>query len=44
MSQPLDLECHNLVKTFDDFTAVDNVSLEVPQGSFFLNPWSQRMR
>nr|WP_321444690.1 ABC transporter ATP-binding protein [uncultured Cohaesibacter sp.] len=35
MSQPLDLECRNLVKTFDAFTAVDNVSLQVPQGSFF---------
>ncbi|TLP49279.1 ABC transporter ATP-binding protein [Cohaesibacter sp. CAU 1516] len=35
MSQPLDLECRNLVKTFDAFTAVDHVSLQVPQGSFF---------
>ncbi len=35
MSQPLDLECQDLVKSFDTFTAVDNVSLQVPQGSFF---------
>lgn len=35
MSQPLDLECRDLVKTFGSFTAVDNVSLQVPQGSFF---------
>ncbi len=31
----LDLECHDLVKTFGRFTAVDRVSLSVPQGSFF---------
>ena len=35
MSQPLDLECRDLVKTFNSFTAVDNISLQVPQGSFF---------
>ncbi|PLW77941.1 ABC transporter ATP-binding protein [Cohaesibacter celericrescens] len=35
MSQPLDLECKDLVKMFDDFAAVDEVSLQVPQGSFF---------
>lgn len=35
MSQDLDLECRNLVKTFDSFTAVDQVSLEIPKGSFF---------
>jgi len=35
MSQPLDLECRDLVKTFDSFIAVDNVSLQVQQGSFF---------
>lgn len=35
MSQPLDLECRDLVKSFGDFIAVDNVSLQVPQGSFF---------
>ncbi|HEB96387.1 MAG TPA: ABC transporter ATP-binding protein [Sedimenticola thiotaurini] len=31
----VDLECHELVKTFGDFTAVDRVSLAVPKGSFF---------
>ncbi len=31
----LDLECNNLTKCFGDFTAVDRVSLSVPQGSFF---------
>jgi len=31
----LDLECHDLVKTFGNFIAVDRVSLAVPQGSFF---------
>jgi len=31
----LDLECHNLVRTFGDFTAVDGVSLSVARGAFF---------
>ncbi len=31
----LDLECHDVVKTFGSFTAVDRVSLAVPKGSFF---------
>ncbi|MDI9409253.1 MAG: ABC transporter ATP-binding protein [Candidatus Pacebacteria bacterium] len=30
-----DLECRQIVKRFEKFTAVDNVSVEVPQGSFF---------
>jgi len=30
-----DLVCHDLTKNFDDFRAVDHVSFEVPQGSFF---------
>ena len=30
-----DLVCHDLTKNFDDFKAVDHVSFEVPQGSFF---------
>lgn len=30
-----DLECRDLVKDFSDFRAVDRVSFEVPQGSFF---------
>ncbi|NEK23225.1 ATP-binding cassette domain-containing protein [Sulfitobacter sp. JBTF-M27] len=30
-----DLECRDLVKDFDDFRAVDHVSFDVPQGSFF---------
>ncbi|WP_371154195.1 ABC transporter ATP-binding protein [Jannaschia sp. 2305UL9-9] len=36
MSDPNpDLVCSNLTKAFDDFVAVDQVSFEVPQGSFF---------
>ncbi|WP_020592514.1 ABC transporter ATP-binding protein [Kiloniella laminariae] len=35
MSTQLDLECRQVVKSFGKFTAVDNVSLEIPQGSFF---------
>ena len=35
MSNQLDLECRQLVKSFGKFTAVDNVSLEIPKGSFF---------
>ncbi|TCS63436.1 spermidine/putrescine transport system ATP-binding protein [Varunaivibrio sulfuroxidans] len=31
----LDLECHNLTKTFGDFLAVDDVSFSVPSGAFF---------
>ncbi|CAJ2376388.1 MAG: Spermidine/putrescine import ATP-binding protein PotA [Arenicellales bacterium IbO2] len=30
-----DLECVALSKRFGDFTAVDNVSLQIPRGSFF---------
>ncbi|WP_269399046.1 ATP-binding cassette domain-containing protein, partial [Limimaricola sp. G21655-S1] len=30
-----DLECRDLVKDFSDFKAVDRVSFDVPQGSFF---------
>lgn len=30
-----DLECRNISKTFGDFVAVDDVSFEIPQGSFF---------
>ena len=30
-----DLECQNLVKSFDQFTAVDDVSFAIPKGSFF---------
>ena len=30
-----DLICRDLTKNFDDFRAVDHVSFEVPQGSFF---------
>ncbi len=30
-----DLQCLDLTKDFDDFRAVDHVSFEVPQGSFF---------
>ena len=30
-----DLECRDLVKDFDNFRAVDHVSFDVPQGSFF---------
>lgn len=32
---PQDLEIQNLTKTFDAFTAVDDVSFSVPAGSFF---------
>ncbi|MBL4876967.1 MAG: ABC transporter ATP-binding protein [Cohaesibacteraceae bacterium] len=35
MSIPLDLECRDIVKSFGNFTAVDNVSLNIPKGSFF---------
>lgn len=30
-----DLECRDVIKTFGNFTAVDNVSFSVPRGSFF---------
>lgn len=30
-----DLECRDLIKDFDTFRAVDHVSFDVPQGSFF---------
>ncbi|SDI22530.1 ABC transporter ATP-binding protein [Alloyangia pacifica] len=32
---PSDLECRDLVKEFSEFRAVDGVSFDVPQGSFF---------
>lgn len=35
MAQPADLVCKDLTKDFKDFRAVDHVSFEVPQGSFF---------
>ena len=31
----IDLSVKNIVKTFQEFTAVDNVSFNVPQGNFF---------
>src|SRR3954462_9217437 len=30
-----DLECRDVVKNFGGFTAVDGVSLQIPQGTFF---------
>ncbi len=30
-----DLECNNIVKQFETFTAVDDVSFSIPKGSFF---------
>ncbi|WP_299951055.1 ABC transporter ATP-binding protein [uncultured Ruegeria sp.] len=35
MTDAPDLVCRDLVKEFDQFRAVDHVSFEVPQGSFF---------
>jgi spermidine/putrescine transport system ATP-binding protein len=35
MTPTADLVCRDLTKDFDDFRAVDHVSFEVPQGSFF---------
>ncbi|MCX7567946.1 ABC transporter ATP-binding protein [Sulfitobacter sp. F26169L] len=35
MTSPADLVCRELTKDFDNFRAVDQVSFEVPQGSFF---------
>ncbi len=32
---PNDLSAHDLIKRFDNFTAVNNVSFEVPEGTFF---------
>ena len=34
-----DLRLSNLTKTFGDFKAVDDLSLVIPEGSFFAN-WS----
>ncbi|MEQ9346048.1 MAG: ABC transporter ATP-binding protein [Thalassospira sp.] len=35
MADQFDLECRNVVKNFDDFTAVNDISLAIPKGSFF---------
>ncbi|OSQ41238.1 ABC transporter ATP-binding protein [Thalassospira sp. MCCC 1A01428] len=35
MADQFDLECRDVVKKFGQFTAVDQVSLTIPQGSFF---------
>jgi spermidine/putrescine transport system ATP-binding protein len=35
MADQFDLECRDVVKKFGQFTAVDQVSLAIPQGSFF---------
>jgi len=35
MSDQIDLSVRNLVKRFGDFTAVDHINFDVPQGSFF---------
>lgn len=35
MTSTADLTCRDLTKDFDNFRAVDHVSFEVPQGSFF---------
>lgn len=35
MAEQYDLECRNLVRTFGQFVAVDDVSFGVPQGDFF---------
>ncbi len=35
MADQFDLECRNVVKTFDQFTAVNDISLAIPKGSFF---------
>lgn len=35
MADQFDLECRDVVKNFGQFTAVDQVSLTIPQGSFF---------
>jgi spermidine/putrescine transport system ATP-binding protein len=31
----LDLECRNIYRQFDDFTAVNDISFSIPKGSFF---------
>jgi spermidine/putrescine transport system ATP-binding protein len=35
MADQFDLECRDVVKKFDAFTAVDSISLAIPKGSFF---------
>lgn len=35
MADQFDLECRNVVKKFDNFTAVNDISLAIPKGSFF---------
>jgi len=35
MTAAADVELHSVVKRFDDVTAVDGISLEIPSGSFF---------
>ncbi|WP_404426727.1 ABC transporter ATP-binding protein [Thalassospira australica] len=35
MADQFDLECRDVVKKFNAFTAVDSVSLAIPKGSFF---------
>ncbi|WP_417811340.1 ABC transporter ATP-binding protein [Thalassospira alkalitolerans] len=35
MADQFDLECRDVVKNFDAFTAVDTISLTIPKGSFF---------
>ncbi|WP_033069652.1 ABC transporter ATP-binding protein [Thalassospira australica] len=35
MADQFDLECRNVVKTFDQFVAVNDISLAIPKGSFF---------
>ncbi|WP_181849855.1 ABC transporter ATP-binding protein [Thalassospira xiamenensis] len=35
MADQFDLECRDVVKKFDAFTAVDSISLTIPKGSFF---------
>lgn len=35
MADQFDLECRDVIKTFGQFTAVDQVSLAIPKGSFF---------
>lgn len=35
MADQFDLECRNVVKKFDAFTAVNDISLAIPKGSFF---------
>ena len=35
MQTPIDLACENICKHFSEFTAVNNVSFTIPEGSFF---------